>query len=223
MPCGSGVSHVDIADSTREYSRYSYQDIHISARLMDDFMELASDNTKQDVETCGILGAFLLGWLSFRSTRVIICFVFPMYGRTIYFMIIPKQEATSSSCQARNEEEIFAIQDEHSLFSLGWIHTHPSQTCFMSSIDLHTQFSYQVMLPEAIAVVMAPTDPSRNYGIFRLSNPGGISVIRECDERGFILIENHQMGVPFMRSAPMSISTQISGWKILIYADSRTT
>ncbi|XP_026404966.1 AMSH-like ubiquitin thioesterase 2 isoform X2 [Papaver somniferum] len=168
MPCGSGVSHVDIAESTREYSRYAYKDIHISARLMDDFMELASDNTKQDVETCGILGAFLKDNIFYVTT-----------------LIIPKQEATSSSCQARNEEEIFAIQDEHSLFSLGWIHTHPSQTCFMSSIDLHTQFSYQVMLPEAIAVVMAPTDPSRNYGIFRLSNPGGINVIRECDERGF--------------------------------------
>ncbi|KAI3871293.1 hypothetical protein MKX03_017538 [Papaver bracteatum] len=192
MPCGSGVSHVDIADSTREYSRYSYQDIHISARLMDDFMELASDNTKQDVETCGILGAFLKDNIFYVTT-----------------LIIPKQEATSSSCQARNEEEIFAIQDEHSLFSLGWIHvgtcslvhswlvvlypyriffnfqTHPSQTCFMSSIDLHTQYSYQVMLPEAVAIVMAPTDPSRNYGIFRLSNPGGINVIRECEERGF--------------------------------------
>ncbi|XP_026404967.1 AMSH-like ubiquitin thioesterase 3 isoform X3 [Papaver somniferum] len=182
MPCGSGVSHVDIAESTREYSRYAYKDIHISARLMDDFMELASDNTKQDVETCGILGAFLKDNIFYVTT-----------------LIIPKQEATSSSvsslevpccgvclcnispfsevlkflstnqsieynkwqCQARNEEEIFAIQDEHSLFSLGWIHTHPSQTCFMSSIDLHTQFSYQVMLPEAIAVVMAPTDPSR--------------------------------------------------------------
>ncbi|MCL7033803.1 hypothetical protein MKW94_025026, partial [Papaver nudicaule] len=174
MPCGSGVSHINVADSTSEYSRHSYQDIHISARLMDEFMELACENTKQDVETCGILGAFLKDSIFYVTT-----------------LIIPKQEATSSSCLARNEEEIFAIQDEHSLFSLGWIHTHPSQTCFMSSIDLHTQFSYQVMLPEAVAVVMAPTDPARNYGIFRLSNPGGINVIRECDERGF-----HSHGEP---------------------------
>ncbi|OVA09833.1 JAB/MPN domain [Macleaya cordata] len=168
MPQASSVSHITVADSTRKYSKSFFQDIHISARLMEDFLELASDNTKKDLETCGVLAAFLKDRIFYVTT-----------------LIIPKQESTSNSCQAINEEEIYAIQDEHSLFPLGWIHTHPSQTCFMSSIDLHTQFSYQVMLPEAVAVVMAPTDSSRSYGIFRLSVPGGIDVLRECDERGF--------------------------------------
>ncbi|KAF7037091.1 hypothetical protein CFC21_047554, partial [Triticum aestivum] len=57
--------------------------------------------------------------------------------------------------------------------------------CFLSSIDLHTQFSYQVMLPEAVAIVAAPTDPTRSYGIFRLTDPGGMDVLRECSESGF--------------------------------------
>ena len=35
--------------------------------------------------------------------------------------------------------------------------THPSQTAFMSSVDLHTHYSYQVMLDEAIAIVVAPS------------------------------------------------------------------
>ncbi|KAG6654534.1 hypothetical protein CIPAW_05G151500 [Carya illinoinensis] len=100
-------------------------------------------------------------------------------------LIIPKQESTSSSCQAINEEEVFAIQNEQSLFPVGWIHTHPSQTCFLSSVDVHTQYSYQVMVPEAFAIVMAPTDTSRSYGIFRLSDPGGMSVLKECQETGF--------------------------------------
>ncbi|XP_035540189.1 AMSH-like ubiquitin thioesterase 2 isoform X2 [Juglans regia] len=147
-------------------------------------------------------------------------------------LIIPKQESTSSSCQAINEEEVFAIQNEQSLFPVGWIHTHPSQTCFLSSVDVHTQYSYQigllgscnleiallrdgvlqqgwwcgyivlcdeqvlrsketterfalVMVPEAFAIVMAPTDTSRSYGIFRLSDPGGLSVLKECQETGF--------------------------------------
>lgn len=100
-------------------------------------------------------------------------------------LILPKQESTSSSCQAVNEEEIFAIQNEQALFPIGWIHTHPSQSCFMSSIDLHTQFSYQVMVPEAVAIVVAPTDKSKAYGIFRLSYPGGMSILRECQEKGF--------------------------------------
>ncbi|XP_073226366.1 AMSH-like ubiquitin thioesterase 1 isoform X2 [Cicer arietinum] len=90
-----------------------------------------------------------------------------------------------SLCQATNEEEIFEAQDKRSLFPLGWIHTHPTQSCFMSSIDVHTHYSYQIMLPEAVAIVMAPTDSSRTHGIFRLTTPGGMSVIRKCQQRGF--------------------------------------
>jgi len=100
-------------------------------------------------------------------------------------LIIPKQEGTAHSCQAVNEEEIHAVLSEQSLYPAGWIHTHPSQTCFLSSIDLHTQYSYQVMLPEAVAIVVAPTDPTRSYGIFRLTDPGGMDVLRGCDESGF--------------------------------------
>ncbi|EPS59442.1 hypothetical protein M569_15365, partial [Genlisea aurea] len=100
-------------------------------------------------------------------------------------LIIPKQESTSDSCQTLNEEEIFEVQDKRALFPLGWIHTHPTQTCFMSSVDLHTHYSYQIMLPEAVAIVMAPTDKSSPHGIFHLSDPGGVGVIRGCPQRGF--------------------------------------
>ncbi|KAF9667591.1 hypothetical protein SADUNF_Sadunf15G0039500 [Salix dunnii] len=81
-------------------------------------------------------------------------------------LIIPKQESTSDSCQTTNEEEIFEVQDKRSLFPLGWIH---------------------IMLPEAVAIVMAPRDSSRQvtHGIFRLTAPGGMSVIRQCQHRGF--------------------------------------
>lgn len=34
--------------------------------------------------------------------------------------------------------------------------THPTQTAFLSSVDLHTHCSYQMMLPEAIAIVCSP-------------------------------------------------------------------
>lgn len=37
--------------------------------------------------------------------------------------------------------------------TLGWVHTHPSQTAFLSSVDLHTSCMYQTMLHEAIAIV----------------------------------------------------------------------
>lgn len=95
-----------------------------------------------------------------------------------------------------NEEEIFEVQDTRSLFSLGWIHTHPTQTCFMSSVDLHTHYSYQVMLPEAIAIVMAPTDTSCPHGIFHLCDPAGVAVIRNCQQRGFHPHQPPQDGSP---------------------------
>lgn len=110
-----------------------------------------------------------------------------------------------------NEVDVFSIQNERELYPVGWIHvhlylcsllnvliclgfaimscmralqTHPSQGCFMSSVDLHTHYSYQVvmccffmglrrfssqflscpfqvMVPEAFAIVVAPTDSSR--------------------------------------------------------------
>ncbi|XP_023762253.1 AMSH-like ubiquitin thioesterase 2 isoform X1 [Lactuca sativa] len=144
------------------------KDVHLSTQLLDGFLDLAEDNTSKDLETCGVLGAFLKEGTYYVTT-----------------LIIPKQDSTSSTCQAFNEEEIFAIQNEQSLFPVGWIHTHPSQSCFMSSVDLHTQYSYQVMVPEAVAIVMAPTDTSRSYGYFRLSDPDGMKIVRECQETGF--------------------------------------
>ncbi|KAG7596563.1 JAB1/MPN/MOV34 metalloenzyme domain [Arabidopsis suecica] len=144
------------------------RDVHISERLLEDFTELARENTEKDLETCGTLAAFLERGIFYVTT-----------------LIIPKQESTSNSCQAMNEVEVFSIQNERELYPVGWIHTHPSQGCFMSSVDLHTHYSYQVMVPEAFAIVVAPTDSSKSYGIFKLTDPGGMEVLRGCSETGF--------------------------------------
>eukprot|EP00899_Mesostigma_viride_P018889 jgi/Mesvir1/27000/Mv25919-RA.2 len=101
--------------------------LHLSARMLEEFMRLARDNTLRNLETCAVLAGTM------KNERF-----------SIHTLIIPKQESTSDSCTTVNEEEIFRAQDERDLFSLGWIHTHPTQTCFMSSIDLHTHCAYQV-------------------------------------------------------------------------------
>ena len=88
-------------------------------------------NTRRGIESCGILA----GSLSADDS------VF-----TINTLIVPKQEGTSDTVQALNEEEIFEVQDTRSLYPLGWIHTHPTQTCFLSSVDVHTHCGYQVGL-----------------------------------------------------------------------------
>jgi STAM-binding protein len=157
----------------------SYQHLHVPVRIMDDFLRLARSNTERNLETCGVLAGSLKNRVFHITT-----------------LIIPKQESTSDSCQTLNEEEIFEVQDRLSLFPLGWIHTHPTQTCFMSSVDLHTHYSYQIMLPEAVAIVMAPTDESTPHGIFHLSDPSGVSVIRNCQQRGFHPHEESEDGNP---------------------------
>ncbi|XP_011096984.1 AMSH-like ubiquitin thioesterase 1 [Sesamum indicum] len=155
--------------------------LHISTTLMDSFMKLAKSNTDKNLETCGVLAG------SLRNRKFYIT-----------ALIIPKQESTSDSCQTTNEEEIFEVQDKQCLFPLGWIHTHPTQSCFMSSIDVHTHYSYQIMLPESIAIVMAPRDSSRKHGIFRLTS-GGMTVIRQCPRRGFHSHDPPSDGSPIYR------------------------
>ncbi|KAL7261110.1 hypothetical protein ACSBR1_006704 [Camellia fascicularis] len=152
IPHVAEVSRITSADSASSSSdglaaSKVLKDVHISAQLMEDFLALARDNTDKDLETCGVLGAFLKGGTFYVTT-----------------LIIPKQESTSNSCLALNEEEIFAIQNEQSLYPVGWIH---------------------MMVPEAVAIVMAPTDNSRAYGIFRLSDPSGMNVLKECKETGY--------------------------------------
>jgi STAM-binding protein len=104
------------------------------------FLDLAELNTQRNVETCGILA----GHLSQNKFFITHC-------------IIPKQTGTSETCSTDQEHELFDIIDSNNLITLGWIHTHPSQTAFLSSVDLHTHFGYQIMIPEAVAIVCAPT------------------------------------------------------------------
>ncbi|KAK1333645.1 hypothetical protein QTO34_006030 [Cnephaeus nilssonii] len=103
------------------------------------FLQLAESSTVRGIETCGIL----CGKLTHNEF-------------TITHIIVPKQSAGPDYCDVENVEELFSVQDQHDLLTLGWIHTHPTQTAFLSSVDLHTHCSYQLMLPEAIAIVCSP-------------------------------------------------------------------
>jgi len=92
--------------------------------------------------------------------------------------LIPKQHATSDTCAVDGEEFVMQFTEERSLITLGWIHTHPKRSCFMSSVDLHRHSGLQRMLPESFAVVIAPNS-TPNFGVFRLTGPG-LQTILEC-------------------------------------------
>ena len=74
----------------------------------------------------------------------------------------------------------------HELCTFGWVHTHPSQTCFLSSVDLHTHCGYQSMLDEAVAIVLSPAN-TPSVGAFRLChpNPPGLVEVQQCRKTGF--------------------------------------
>ncbi|XP_056427168.1 STAM-binding protein [Hyla sarda] len=129
------------------------------------FLKLAENNTQRGVETCGILCGKLM-----------------QNEFTITHVIVPKQCGGPDYCNTENEEDLFVIQDQHGLITLGWIHTHPTQTAFLSSVDLHTHCSYQMMLAESIAIVCSPK--FQETGIFRLTDYG-MKEIGDCREKGF--------------------------------------
>ena len=132
------------------------------------FLNLAHSNTARSLETCGILCGTLISNALF-----------------INHLIVPDQTSTSDTCDTTEEGDnaLFDYCDNADLLVCGWIHTHPSQTCFLSSRDLHTSSGYQVMLPEAIAIVCAPRH-SPDWGIFRLTDPPGLPAVLNCHQKG---------------------------------------
>lgn len=118
--------------------------IFIPPELRARFISTAAPNTRRNLETCGILCGRLISNAFFISK-----------------LVIPEQESTSDTCEMVNEGALAEYCEHEDLMQLGWIHTHPTQTCFMSSRDLHTHSLYQMQFAESIAIVCAPSkDPS---------------------------------------------------------------
>ena len=163
---------VDLKPSTFTFKSSAYLEngtplrtIFLPPDLRHRFLSIAQPNTRANLETCGILCGTLVSNALFISK-----------------LVIPDQESTSDTCETINESELFDYVDGEDLMVLGWIHTHPTQTCFMSSRDLHTHGGYQVMMPESIAIVCAP---SRNdWGVFRLTDPPGMKAVLNCTQTG---------------------------------------
>ncbi|CAL8250126.1 unnamed protein product [Boreogadus saida] len=137
----------------------------VPGELCRSFLRLAETNTTRAVETCGIL-----------------CGKLNRNAFTVTHVIVPKQSGGPDYCDTENEEELFLIQDQYDLITLGWIHTHPTQTAFLSSVDLHTHCSYQMMLPEAIAIVCSPK--FNEIGYYRLTDRG-TEEISTCKQKSF--------------------------------------
>ncbi|VDD82230.1 unnamed protein product [Mesocestoides corti] len=146
-----------------------FNPIHVPRSLAATFMKIAEKNTKLNVETC----ATLCGRLGAAGGS----------GLIVSHIILCKQVGTADCCTTAHEEELLECMDANCLIALGWIHTHPTQEAFMSSVDLHCQLSYQLMLPEAIAIVCSAKYNDVQY--FSLTPDYGIKFLRECQQTGF--------------------------------------
>ncbi|GAA5905545.1 AMSH-like ubiquitin thioesterase [Sporobolomyces salmoneus] len=162
---GSSVEEEVSAWIARTEAGNPLRPIFLPIGLVSHFVEVvARRNTEKNIETCGLL----LGHLSRNEF-------------TVTTLLIPQQDGTPDTCVTTHEEEQFEFQDSKNLMTLGWIHTHPTQSIFLSSVDLHCQASYQILLQEAIAIVCAPRhDP--DFGIFRLTDTG-LETIVQCNDK----------------------------------------
>ncbi|XP_046378924.1 STAM-binding protein-like A [Haliotis rufescens] len=156
------------------------REITVPTDLMKKFLDIAQSNTDKKTETLGILFG-TLAQDQFHVTH----------------LFIPQQRGTPDSCDMENEIDLIDYQDKYNLINLGWIHTHPTQTAFLSSVDLHSHYPYQIMLPEAIAIVCSPK--YNETGIFRLTNDRGIAEIGGCSQPGF---HYHTKEPPLFESSP---------------------
>ncbi|KAG8906984.1 hypothetical protein FRB99_005626 [Tulasnella sp. 403] len=152
-------------EGQEEISPAGLRTVWLPSDTLHKFIKIAAINTEMKRETCGLLlgrkkhGAF-----------------------TVKTLLVPRQTSDENSCTMIEEEMVFDFQEKRELLTLGWIHTHPTQSCFMSSLDLHTHSAFQAMLPEAFAIVCAPkSEPS--FGIFRLTDPPGLQIIMSCENK----------------------------------------
>ena len=169
-------SRYTFAPTTTTESGSPLRTILLPPDLRTTFLNLAHANTACNLETCGILCGTLVSNALYIS-----------------HLIIPDQTSTSDTCDTTDtgDNALFDYCDANALLVCGWIHTHPSQTCFLSSRDLHTSSGYQVMLPEAIAIVCAPRH-NPDWGVFRLTDPPGLQHVLRCEKTG--LFHPHDEG-----------------------------
>ncbi|CAD5124372.1 unnamed protein product [Dimorphilus gyrociliatus] len=139
--------------------------IFVPGDLVDKFVSLSKECTKKGIEFCSFIGGKLSN-NAFHATH----------------LIIPSQEGTPDSCAAINEDEIWEAMSSKDLLQIGWIHTHPTQTAFLSSVDLHTTFPNQQMLAEYIAIVWSGKTENARYLALTSS---GMNTVRQCTKAGF--------------------------------------
>jgi len=137
----------------------------VPADLVKVFLGVARTNSDRGLETLGTLG----GRLSNNQLLVT-------------HLLIPRQTGKSDSCTMEGLEDVWDVHDREDIIFLGWIHTHPAYSVFLSSVDMHNQYEWQHMLPEALATVCSIKDGVTGH--LRLTE-AGLQEVGACSLTNF--------------------------------------
>jgi len=143
----------------------SMRTVIVPQDLIPTFLRIAKMNSDRGIETLGTLGG------SLRNNRLVIS-----------HLVIPRQTGKSDSCTMEGLEDVWDVHDRENIIFLGWIHTHPEYDVFLSSVDMHNQYEWQHMLPEALAIVCSIKFDKT--GFLSLTE-AGLQEIGRCDQVNF--------------------------------------
>jgi len=167
-PPSSSVNPVPTFDRTAKpqlSNNSSMRPVQVPQDLIPTFLRIAKSNSDRGIETLGTLGG------SLRNNRLVIS-----------HLVIPRQTGKSDSCTMEGLEDVWDVHDRENIIFLGWIHTHPEYDVFLSSVDMHNQYEWQHMLPEALAIVCSIKFDKT--GFLSLTE-AGLQEIGRCDQVNF--------------------------------------
>lgn len=108
----------------------------------------------------------------------------------------------------------WVLRNRPGLYIVGWYHSHPGFSLFLSAIDIETQKRYQMMFPKAVALVVDPASYAKTrklrdlkFKVFRLDRRGRVVQVRttigihrrkvlESTIQGMELVELKYLGTP---------------------------
>ena len=149
-------------NSRRENGNVSI--IHLPQELFNTFYDLSKEATAKEMETVTYL---------FGHTK-------QLNGTTnvyITHLFVPDQSATANSSTVTNMNCLNEFSQQYNVKEFGWMHSHPLETCCLSSIDIHTQYTKQQCDQNYISIVFSAIDNA--FGIFAITN-NGFNIIKQC-------------------------------------------
>lgn len=134
-------------------------EVLVDPKVISDFFALAASSTNHE------RGALLLGRLEGRFAIVERCILIPRKGTATTIDFLPS-----------DFEKAAKLADENQLV-LGWAHSHPTYTAFLSGTDVKHQSQGQALFPDYLALVLDPFhELGANFAFFRVEDGRAVRI-----------------------------------------------